>query len=288
MNPHTNQSKFALGRHLLDCAVQAPSSDYPALVGLAERQADTRLEEILDRISGRDHWFTGQRVEGTAYLRITDNIGFAGSHTADDFVSAIGDAESIELFVESVGGDTELCLRLGKLIMARNSTATVINKSYSAASILYLSANRRLIQGDAKIMLHQATTYTVGGEERHRMSIRMLGKLHSPLVDFICARTKQPPEVVREWLTEGRDKWFTASEAIAAGICHEIITPAVLGQCFPQATPPRLESDPGGGGDFPDEHLALSMFKALGRIRVKSKDAFGDQLRDWWIKNTYD
>jgi ATP-dependent protease ClpP protease subunit len=264
---------YAIGRAMLDVAIRSPESEKANLIGLASMQGDTRLEELIDRATGRDHWFSGQCIEGTAYLRVTDNIGFVGSQTAEDFLKALGDSPNVELFVDSCGGDTDLALRLSKLLVSRNTTASVVNKCYSAASILYLSANRRLIEADAKIMFHQAVTTTVGGEERHRMSIRMLGKLHSRLVDFVCARTHQPPAVVKEWFVEGRDKWFTAQEAIAAGIAHEIILPAVCGHCFPQASPPGPAT--GSGGDFPDERLVFDLLRAAGRIEVKDKAACG-------------
>jgi len=269
---------------MLDMAIRAPDSDKAALFSLAAAQADTRLEDIIDKVKGRDRWFTFGRAEEikSVFLRITDNIGFVGNQTREDFVSAIGDAENVELFIDSSGGDSDLALKLADLLMARNTTATITGRCCSAAVPIFLAASRRLIHPQGRMMLHFPSAHTIGGIERHSMAIRSLEKLNARLIDFISARTGQTPEIVAGWFT-GKDHWFTASEAIATGLAHEEIC---AGSLLSRASLPSPSIDR-DGGDFPDERMLLDLLTAINRVRVKNKDVMGQKLYDWFIKNVH-
>lgn len=267
---HTHD-KFAVGRAMLDMAIRAPDGDKTALIGLASAQADTRLEGILDKLTGRDHWFSFGRDEESksVFVRITNNIGFVGNQTREDFVSAIGDAANVELFIDSCGGSTDMALELADLLTSRNTTATVTGRCCSAAVPIFLAASHRMIQPEGRMMVHNPVAHTVGNVETHAMSIRGLEKLNARLIDFIASRTGQTPAVVADWLTPP-DRWFDAHQAVDAGLAHEIC---------PDTAPATATFTPCAGAfqqtQTDDERMVLDLFRACGRIRVASKERFG-------------
>jgi ATP-dependent protease ClpP protease subunit len=277
--------KYAAARHLIDMARIAPAADRAALIGLAEAQADIRLDTLIERVRGKSDWFSFSRVEEnqTVYVNIKDNIGLIGGQTFDDFKEAIGDFHNVELFLTCSGGCSKLAFQIADLLLTRNVTANIVGRCCSAAVTIFLSAGKRLIQSGAMMMVHSPISASYGGIETHTLSIQGLTKLNARLVAWIASRTAQPLEIVNGWLNPP-DKWFSAPEALSAGLATEI---CVGSSVLSDAREPRPDALP-GCGDFPDESLFKDLLKAFPKFKVKSKPEFLLRLQQWADANIYE
>ena len=95
-------------------------------------------------------------------------------------------------------------------------------------------------------------------------------------MEVYARRTGKPAAEVAPWFVNG-DHWFTADEALAAGLVDEILPalaprPAGASTLAQDATESPTEA----------ETLALDLLRALGPLRVRDREAFGREVGAWF------
>ena len=100
------------------------------------------------------------------------------------------------------------------------------------------------------------------------------------LVSLYQKKTRQPVSVVEEWFCSGRDFWFTAEEAVAAGLADEVFD-----------MPPAEEIERVRGvlkpGEDPKRELLFDLLNALGPIRTQDRAGLMRDLEVWAVRNIF-
>jgi ATP-dependent protease ClpP protease subunit len=132
----------------------------------------------------------------------------------------------VTLRINSIGGDLLSGLALYNQIKGFPDTIAIIDgAAASIASVVMLGAGRVLMPENAWVMVHPPSAKMDGEGKAHRELAELLDRSQAQLVDIYVQETGQSCEVVQSWMASG-ERWFDASEALAAGLIDEII-PAV-------------------------------------------------------------
>lgn len=139
-----------------------------------------------------------------------------------------GEPPPIVLHVHSFGGSLFAGLAAIDQIPALNYPiwSIVEGAVCSAATLVSMSANRRLITQNAFMMLHQLWSVHWGTHEQFRDELYMQEQVMEKLVLFYANRTNYSPEDIQEILR--RDSWFDAAKAIEGGLVEGFYEPPSL------------------------------------------------------------
>lgn len=153
----------------------------------------------------------------------------SGSEVPAAIAAASGD---IELMVNSPGGEltglAEIVAALHAWRSANPSarcTATVEALAASAAAYLLLMLPRGSkvrAYPLAMLMFHSSATLCMGGSGAMRDAAKYLAGLDTVLRSYL-ERTAVPDSLIDEWLSEGRQGWLNADNAMLYGIVDEIV-----------------------------------------------------------------
>lgn len=109
-------------------------------------------------------------------------------------------------------------------------TTKIDGAAWSAGSFLAMVGDEIEMAKNASMMLHPARGgWFAETSIEHREAADLLDKITAGLADIYADRTGQPREVVDEWLS-GPDRWFTAAEAMEAGLVTRVIDNAKVDQ----------------------------------------------------------
>ncbi|GAA4362792.1 hypothetical protein GCM10023185_31070 [Hymenobacter saemangeumensis] len=97
----------------------------------------------------------------------------------------------------------------------------ILSFAASMATIIMLAGDVCEIDASAQIMVHGPAVDASGTVTQVASGLKGLTGVHEALRDIYVARTGQPVEVVEEWMS--KDTFFTASEALAAGLVTKVI-----------------------------------------------------------------
>ena len=154
-------------------------------------------------------------------FRIFDDIWSETANGVSDFLSRVGNGESIQIDVMSYGGDLFSGIAMAEMLMeARNrgirSTVVIYGLAASAAAILALAADRVVMTEIGSMMLHGVYHVTwdgdiiTEGEDIEHANDRCMAIIH-----------RRNPDYTVEMLT-AKDNWYTAQQAKELGFVDEI------------------------------------------------------------------
>ena len=217
--------------------------------------------------------FRVQSFRDRAVLFIGDEIGFCGD-SIDDLIEQLAPAREIELVINSNGGDSATAERVFAAIHGKTTLATITERCCSAAVRLAHAARHVRVAQGGYMMIHAPRLWNFSSAEEIPHHIESLVRIRNILIDAFSKRVCEP-ELVREWLTDGRDHYFTADEAWNAKLVDEIYTPAV----------PIEESSVGAVPTTPkpkgDEDLFFKFANAFGPVRTEDPNRFAKNLLAW-------
>ena len=109
---------------------------------------------------------------------------------------------------------------------SRPVTVRVEGMAASMGAILMLSADKIEAARNALIMVHAPSVSYVSGNKQDMTSIAdLLDKVEESLKVELRARGIAD-DIIEEWF-DGKDHWFTATEALDDGLIDEVINPVV-------------------------------------------------------------
>lgn len=214
-------------------------------------------------------WFDVQRrQDGSLRVSIGDGIGEWESDV-EVFKRAIGETESIELYLNSSGGDARTADAIFHLLRERNAVVT-IKKAYSAAALISQGARVRRIETGGQIMFHTASSAVYGDAPALSACAAWLRGMDLETQSVLAERTKLAPSTIQEWFTES-GRYFNADEAKEFCLVDEIIpaTPAGI-------TSPSAESSPTGFTD--GEALLLDLLRAACPVTTRNRPRLAREL----------
>ena len=132
-------------------------------------------------------------------------------------IDAIDSGDDIELIISSYGGDLDHALAVYKLLkpVGDKVTAKVIGKVASAATVILLSADKRIADQDAELLIHFPSTELRGTADELEETAMELRKYEGKLKE-IYSGIAGAETLLKE------ERWLTAKEALEAGLITEI------------------------------------------------------------------
>lgn len=168
--------------------------------------------------------FNAAAADKPAILSIFDEIGFWGTQ-AKDFLAALGAVESKDLTIEinSPGGDVFAATAMYNALRASGKTITakVMGVAASAASLVLMAGDKRVMPKNTFVMIHNPWTVTMGNAEELEEAAGTLRKIGDSMAATYAARTGMKDEDLAPLLA--KDTWLTADEALEHGFATELI-----------------------------------------------------------------
>jgi ATP-dependent Clp protease, protease subunit len=209
-------------------------------------------------------WFSIHGPEKTKTVWVRDNLAIGAS--AGTFIETLRGGEQIYLMINSSGGCMAGEVQIYNVLCGRVTEAKIFGRCYSSAVVLALAGERRVMDDNARLLVHAPVSAVLGGVDEHLMAARGLRKLKAEVARILHERTGQPIATIRKWLST--DTYFDARQALAAGLVNEVI-PA----CPPVELPAVKPVDP--------EEIFWRTLDKLKLLHVKSKAKFFRELSVW-------
>lgn len=136
-------------------------------------------------------------------------------------LSAAGNSP-VTLIINSPGGSVQYGATLYEALKAHRPGVDVeiVGWALSAASMVAMAGREIRVSPTALMMVHAPWTQASGNAAELRQNAAVLDTVAKSM-KAAYARTGQSTAVIESWLTG--ERWFTADEAIAAGLADEII-----------------------------------------------------------------
>ncbi|RKY18718.1 MAG: ATP-dependent Clp protease proteolytic subunit [Planctomycetota bacterium] len=192
---------------------------------------DATVPYVIER-SGR-----GERVYDLFSRLLKDRIVFIGE-TIDDGVANVVIAQilflqlenphkDINVYINTPGGVTTAGLAIYDTMqfVKCDVSTTCIGQAASMGAVLLAGGTKgkRFILPHARVMIHQPWGGVEGSAEDMMIHAREADRIRAVLNELLARHTGKPiDEVARD---TSRDNYMTAEEAVAYGLCDEIIQP---------------------------------------------------------------
>jgi ATP-dependent protease ClpP protease subunit len=132
----------------------------------------------------------------------------------------------VEMRINSPGGDVFAARAIQAAMDAYDGEIVTYVDGYaaSAASILAVAADRCVMASGAFMMIHKAWTIAMGNADEFMQSAALLEKIDGSLAETYAAKAGGDVATYAEMMRA--ETWFTAAEAVSAGLADEIAAKA--------------------------------------------------------------
>ena len=120
----------------------------------------------------------------------------------------------------SVTGEMEMCSYLSAYQGATH--AVIMGAAFSAASVIASACDRVTVMPAAMVMIHAARGLCLGDAEDMREVADMLDKMGASATKYYEKRMSA--ELVNEFMTNRKDNFMTADEAMEAGFADDMVS----------------------------------------------------------------
>lgn len=166
----------------------------------------------------------GDAAPASAEVWIYADIGeswWGETVTAKDFVQEIAalDVQSLSVRINSYGGSVSDGLAIYNALRRHPAEVTVSVDGIAAsiASLIAMAGDRVEIAENAMLMIHAPWAVTVGNSADMRERADQLDMWANSMASSYASKTGKPLEDVLALLTDGKDHWYSAAEAVAEG-----------------------------------------------------------------------
>ena len=165
-----------------------------------------------------------------AELLLYEPIEPGSAKAVIDQLTAIGN-KAISLRINSPGGDVFDGISIYNALKRHPArvTAHIDGLAASIASVIAMAAGEVRIARNGFVMVHDPSAFAVGtAADLDKMSDTLRGVKVAIAASY--SRSGQPEATIAAWMAE--ETWFTAEEAVAAGLADVIDEPVKLAACF--------------------------------------------------------
>ncbi|MDB5298783.1 MAG: clpP [Phycisphaerales bacterium] len=160
------------------------------------------------------------------------------------YLQSVKRDQDINLYINSPGGvvdDTLAMYDIMKFLTCDIATYC-IGRAESGGAVVFAAGKKgkRFILPNAKVMIHQPFGGVYGQTADIQIQAEEILKTKNTLINILAKCTGQSPEKIRE--DSERDRFFDAQQAVAYGICDEVVgedSPGVTAEQAADATKPK-------------------------------------------------
>lgn len=210
--------------------------------------------------------------------------------TAKSVMEQLAEVEGdVTVRISSPGGDVYAGIDIMNALKNHPGEVTVIVESLAASAASFIAvggADRVLMRESSELMLHRAWTFTDGNADDVRKTLADLERQDVKLANIYAGKAGGD---VQDWLdVMSAETWYTAEEALAAGLVDEIISaPAKAAPAPPvalarqrfkfanraAAPPPPTIERPSDGQEGDGMSILNQLAQELGRKPEEVQDA---------------
>lgn len=151
---------------------------------------------------------------------------YTGEVIANDFDSIRKEikefkGKKIDVYINSEGGSVLDAEAIHSCLVGHKAfvTSHIVGFAISSATIITLAADKVIMAENAWFMIHNPTNGAHGDVNDMRKNTNLLEAFTEKLAKLYADKTGESIGTVRDWMDE--EKWFTADEAIEAGLVDE-------------------------------------------------------------------
>src|SRR5688572_19371599 len=141
------------------------------------------------------------------------------------YLQSVKRDQDINLYINSPGGVVDDTLAMYDIMrfLSCDVATYCIGRAESGGAVVFMAGKKgkRYILPNAKVMIHQPYGGVYGQTADIEIQAEEILKTKNTLISIMSKCTGQPPERVRE--DSERDRFFSGKEAVAYGICDEIL-----------------------------------------------------------------
>ncbi|MEU8717485.1 head maturation protease, ClpP-related [Streptomyces sp. NPDC048663] len=175
-----------------------------------------------------------------AQILIYDEIGMWGV-TASDFIRDLAAAGNgpVEVHINSGGGDVFEAYAIYNALLARAGVTTVVDSlAASAASVIAMAGETRLMARTSQLMIHDASAWTGGNAEDMQQMVERLQTVSDQIAGIYADTAGGNADHWRGLMRA--ETWFTPEQALEAGLITGILSTT-------RETAPAAAVSPGTG-----------------------------------------
>lgn len=200
-----------------------------------------RIPGLRMQARGDQPWYQFRNIAADeAELFLYDEIGGWGT-LAEDFIAELKQvtAPKLRVRVSSPGGSVFEGISLANALRSHPADVTVQVDGIAAsiASVIAMAGDRVVIQPQAMIMVHEAAGGCIGNAKDMQDMADLLSKISDNIAG---AYAEKAGGDVAEWRqVMAKETWYTAEEAVEAGLADEML-PARKQQAAPEGAEPEM------------------------------------------------
>lgn len=174
---------------------------------------------------GRNDWFRIENKDSAdnAQVYIYDEIGYFGI-SANDFVKDLKNVNknSIELHINTPGGEVFDGIAIYNALKDHPAIINVIIDGIAASigSVIAMAGDNITMNRSSQMMIHNGHGVAIGDAKTMREMADILDRTSGELANIYAGRTKSDVQSWRDLMNA--ETWFTAEEAVAAGLADSI------------------------------------------------------------------
>lgn len=166
--------------------------------------------------------------DGTACILLYGNIGNYDDIRSGDIVRELLEIEAsydkIDIRINSMGGEVYAGIAIFNAIRSSKADITLYIDGIAAsiASVIAASGKPVYMSRFARLMIHSVSGGCWGNKEDMRRCIDEIESLEETLSEIYAERSGKTKEEIKTSLFDGKEHWFTAEEALAAGLVNGV------------------------------------------------------------------
>ncbi len=161
------------------------------------------------------------------YGDIVDFAWWEDDVSANDIRKKLNEtnAKTINVHINSLGGDTFTGVAIYNLLKAKSKTAKIITYvdaiAASAASIIAMAGDKIIMPSNTLMMIHNCWTLSIGNANELRKTASDMDKIMDAVIQCYLSKIKITEEELRALLDD--ETYLTAQEALEKGFCDEVL-----------------------------------------------------------------
>jgi ATP-dependent Clp protease protease subunit len=132
------------------------------------------------------------------------------------------DTPNLTVRINSMGGSVSEGLAIYNLLSDFKGNVTTIVDGFacSAASVVFMAGDKRIVPESGLLMIHNAWGYAAGDSNAMKKYAEDLEKITQPSVNIYCSKTGLEESKVKEMMDD--ETWITSQEALELGFATTI------------------------------------------------------------------
>jgi len=181
------------------------------------------MPHVVAPPEGRPWYSIANQDSATAEIIVYDEIGYAG-YSAQDLVRDLRNLGKRDLTVRlnSPGGEVFDGMAVHNALKRHpgHVTVHVDGLAASIASVIAMAGDRIVIAKNAQVMVHEASGLCIGNSADMKETAALLDRVSDTIAGVYADRAGG---TVKAWRSTMKDEtWFSADEAIKAGLADEV------------------------------------------------------------------